>query len=404
MLLAGRDRHRADLLDRVRAERSRCGSCRGSASRRRARSTRSSSSRDAARARAHRRRHARERHVGRARRGAAARRPRSVPLEARRGGREAADRRRRAEERVRGPDAALRPRPAVARADGAPDGLRRSGPRRSRSSTGCSELQDALVRLGSPSRARSRSALRTRRASATATRRASSARYFEKLRYSFGPRERAGFYNLPRDGTRRRRARSGARAAVPPGTRSRSPDPHAAPDATRSSRSPIKPTHRNHTTLRARGWRRPGRRHRARPLATITAGVASSVRHPGRAPLRQPPEREREHERREEQRGAVTPDSTLWAVACHERSRRPRRCRPGSRAGRKPSSTGSYARRPGRRFRGGEPLRARAALPAGRGRGRATRSPVRFAPSLVVEPRARRAERAEVADVVVPRG
>ena len=40
------------------------------------------------------------------------------------------------------------------------------------------------------------------------------ARYFEKLRYSFGPRERAGLLHLPRDGPRRRRARPRARAPV----------------------------------------------------------------------------------------------------------------------------------------------------------------------------------------------
>ena len=42
------------------------------------------------------------------------------------------------------------------------------------------------------------------------------ARYFEKLRYSFGPRERAGPLHLPRDGARRRRARPRARAPLRP--------------------------------------------------------------------------------------------------------------------------------------------------------------------------------------------
>ena len=40
------------------------------------------------------------------------------------------------------------------------------------------------------------------------------ARYFEKLRYSFGPRERAGLLHVPRDGARRRRARPRARAPL----------------------------------------------------------------------------------------------------------------------------------------------------------------------------------------------
>ena len=47
---------------------------------------------------------------------------------------------------------------------------------------------------GSPGRSPSGSP--TRRASATATPPGFLARYFEKLRYSFGPRERAGLYTF----------------------------------------------------------------------------------------------------------------------------------------------------------------------------------------------------------------
>ena len=60
------------------------------------------------------------------------------------------------------------------------------------------------VRRGS--RAPSPRSSHTRRASATATRAGFLARYFEKLRYRFGPRERAGLLHVPRDGPGRRRA------------------------------------------------------------------------------------------------------------------------------------------------------------------------------------------------------
>ena len=46
------------------------------------------------------------------------------------------------------------------------------------------------------SRARSPSGSRTRRASDTGIPAGFLARYFEKLRYSFGPRERAGLYTF----------------------------------------------------------------------------------------------------------------------------------------------------------------------------------------------------------------
>jgi predicted solute-binding protein len=119
---------------------------------------------------------------------------------ARRGGRrEAADRRRRAQERVRGPDAAPRPRPPLARAHRPADGLRRLG---------CPEP----TRPGCSSSSRRWSSRSSARAEPEQLAYESSerygypagflARYFEKLRYRFGPRERAGlltFLELARD-------------------------------------------------------------------------------------------------------------------------------------------------------------------------------------------------------------
>ena len=111
------------------------------------------------------------------------------------GGREAAHRRRGAAQRLRGPDAALRPRPALARADRAADGVRRVGGARARRSTGLLELEHALV--SSVRLARSEPERLARQASETYGYPAGFlARYFEKLRYSFGPRERAGLYTF----------------------------------------------------------------------------------------------------------------------------------------------------------------------------------------------------------------
>ena len=108
---------------------------------------------------------------------------------------EAADRRRGAEERLRGSDAALRPRPALARADGAADGVRglRGAGARSRTSSPSSSTRSSR-RCGW--RGRSQSGSRTRRATATATRPASSPATSRSFATRFGPRERAGFYTF----------------------------------------------------------------------------------------------------------------------------------------------------------------------------------------------------------------
>ena len=111
------------------------------------------------------------------------------------GRREAAHRRRRAAQRVPGSDAALRPRPALAREDGAADGVRRlggAGADRRRACSTSSTRFVASVRL-----ARSEPERLALQASETyGYPPGFLARYFEKLRYSFGPRERAGLYTF----------------------------------------------------------------------------------------------------------------------------------------------------------------------------------------------------------------
>ena len=195
-----RARPRADLVDRVRAQRRPAAAAAAALRLVRGRGRLDPARRaQAARAGAHGRGHAGERDLGRADEGAAAR---GDARAARRGGRrDAADRRRGAEERVRGPDAAPRPRPPLARAHRPADGLRRLGlpgagrppgwPSSSRrSSTRCCTARaepeqlayEASERYGYPA--------------------GFLARYFEKLRYRFGPRERAGlltFLELARD-------------------------------------------------------------------------------------------------------------------------------------------------------------------------------------------------------------
>ena len=95
------------------------------------------------------------------------------------------------EVRVRGSDPALRPRPSLAGAHGAADGVRRVG------------VPGAACRPGSPSsrtrssprcgwRAPSRSSWRYEASERYGYPAGFLARYFEKLRYRFGPRERAG--------------------------------------------------------------------------------------------------------------------------------------------------------------------------------------------------------------------
>ena len=144
------------------------------------------------------RRHPRERDLGRADEGAAARGP---ARPARRGGRrEAADRRRRAQERVRGPDPAPRPRPPLARAHRPADGLRRLGLPRA-GPAGPAELEQALVESVLTARAEPEQ-LAYESSERYGYPPGFLARYFEKLRYRFGPRERAGlltFLELARD-------------------------------------------------------------------------------------------------------------------------------------------------------------------------------------------------------------
>ena len=111
------------------------------------------------------------------------------------GRREAPDRRCRAEVGLRGSDAPSRPRPALARTHRAADGVRRLGgagagtPRSARARGGARRLAPR-----GPRRARKRSPSRPR--SVYGYPAGFLARYFEKLRYRFGPRERAGLYTF----------------------------------------------------------------------------------------------------------------------------------------------------------------------------------------------------------------
>ena len=194
MLLDGAARCCADLLDRVRAP------CRHAAApaapvRLVGGCGRLDPARHAhgARTRALGRRHARERHVGRADPDPASRR--RDPLLRGGGRRQAADR------RCRAPRARSRIRRLTTTS--AVSGSRRRGCRwcspsgrlRSRSSKD-SPISSTRSSRRCVSPAPSPRSSPTRRASATATRPGFLARYFEKLRYSFGPRERAGFYTF----------------------------------------------------------------------------------------------------------------------------------------------------------------------------------------------------------------
>ncbi len=153
----------------------------------------------AARARAHGRRHAGERDVGRADEGAAAG---SLARAARRGGGcEAPDRRRRAAS----PRSRIRRRTTISGGSGWSERACRwsspSGPRSSRPPPGLRQLEAALV--DSVRRARAEPEQLAHEASERyGYPPGFLARYFEKLRYSFGPRERAGlltFLELARD-------------------------------------------------------------------------------------------------------------------------------------------------------------------------------------------------------------
>ena len=138
--------------------------------------------------------HTRVGDLGRADEGAAARR-RACPARARRGRREAADRRRGAEVGVRGSDAASRPRPALARAHRACRWCSPSGRRPSRRIPDLLELEDALVESVRAARAEPE-LLAFEAAERYGYPAGFLARYFEKLRYRFGPRERAGLYTF----------------------------------------------------------------------------------------------------------------------------------------------------------------------------------------------------------------
>ncbi len=115
---------------------------------------------------------------------------------ARRGGRgEAADRRRGAPLGVRGSDAASRPRPALARAHWAADGFRRLGGARA-DAPRARPARGRARRVGPRPRAPSPSSSRYESAERYGYPAGFLARYFEKLRYRFGPRERAGLYTF----------------------------------------------------------------------------------------------------------------------------------------------------------------------------------------------------------------
>ena len=142
----------------------------------------------------HGRGHAGERHLGRARRRCCCRDATHVPL-----GEEAdaklliGDAALRS--RVRGSDAAPRPRPALARAHRPADGVRRLGrARAARRRRSPSSRTRSSRRCGSP--ARSRSVLAHEASERYGYPAGFLARYFEKLRYRFGPRERAGLYTF----------------------------------------------------------------------------------------------------------------------------------------------------------------------------------------------------------------
>ena len=113
---------------------------------------------------------------------------------ARRGGRgEAADRRRCAQVGVRGSDTAPRSRSPVARAHRSADGVRGLGGAEPSRPVSPSSRRRSSSRSGRPGRA---GAARVRVGGALRLSARFLARYFEKLRYRFGPRERAGLYTF----------------------------------------------------------------------------------------------------------------------------------------------------------------------------------------------------------------
>ena len=190
----GRDRRGSDLVDRVRAPR-RHAPAPASALRLERGRGRLDPARLAAAARRDRDGcgHPRVRDLGRPHEGAAAG---GLARAARRSGRrEAPDRRRGAQVRLRGSDSAPRSRAAVARAHGAADGLRGlggsdAGPSRSRSTSRRRSSPRSAPRAAEPETLAFESAARYGYPAGFL------ARYFEKLRYRFGPRERAGLYTF----------------------------------------------------------------------------------------------------------------------------------------------------------------------------------------------------------------
>ena len=156
-----------------------------------------------------RRGHAGVRDLGGADAGAAAARRARPAGRARR--REAADRRRRAQVRLRGPDAALRPGPPLDGPHRAADGVRRlGGPRAGR---GRDRRAPGRARRLAPAGAQDPETLAFEASERYGYPAGFLARYFEKLRYRFGPRERAGLYTfleLARDAECSTRCRSSA--------------------------------------------------------------------------------------------------------------------------------------------------------------------------------------------------
>ena len=219
----GRARRRADLVDRVRAQRRHAAAAAAAlrVERRRGRVD-PADLEDAARADPHRRGDARVRDVGRADEGAVPRRGAGAARRGRRG--EAADRRRRVEVRVRGPDAASRSRPPVARAHRPADGVRGLGGARAGASRAA----------GARGRARRVAARRARGARAARVRVGGALRLSGRLprallreaALSLRPARARGPLHVPRAGARRRRARRGARAALR--QRGRAPSEHGA--------------------------------------------------------------------------------------------------------------------------------------------------------------------------------
>ena len=188
----------------------------------------------AAAGRAQRRGHEPVGDLGRARAGARA--PRGDPPRGRGGRRAPADRRRRAALGVLGSDAASRPRRALARAHGAADGVRRLG-RAARLRSGRARAHRPRACSGAVAEASEHADLVARAAGERHGFPAGYlARYFEKLRYGFGERERAG------SSASTRWPPSAARSRARPSCASPTPLAYADPHG-RRCRQPSRPGH-----------------------------------------------------------------------------------------------------------------------------------------------------------------